>query len=323
MSTRKATTFITILCCVVLFFSLPAAQAENTPEISILTTVFPAYDFASVIVGDTANVQLLLPPGTESHSYEPTPQDIISIQDADLFIYVGGESDHWVENILSSMGNDAPKAIRLMDCVAVVKEEYTLAMEHDHAHNEHEDHDHDEDHTAELDEHVWTSPKNAMLIASSLANTLTTLSPANEGIYSSNLQAYLTELEALDAAFTDVVANGKCSKVIFGDRFPLRYFVDAYQLQYDAAFPGCSEDSEPNIRTIMTLIDEIKTEEIPVVFYIEFSSQKTANIIAEETGAKTLLFHSCHNVSFDEMENGASYLSLMRSNVDALKEALN
>lgn len=317
MNTCKATTFITILCCVVLFFSLPIAQAENVQEISILTTIFPAYDFASVIAGETADVQLLLPPGTESHSYEPTPQDIISIQDADLFIYVGGESDHWVENILSSMGSNAPKVLRLTDCVTVVEEEYTLAMEHDHDHDEHEDH------TAELDEHVWTSPKNAMLIASSLANTLTALSPDNEGTYSSNLQSYLTELEALDVAFTDVVANGKRSKIIFGDRFPLRYFVDAYDLQYDAAFPGCSEDSEPNIRTIMTLIDEIKTEEIPVVFYIEFSSQKTANIIAEETGAKTLLFHSCHNVSLDEMQNGASYLSLMRSNVDALKEALN
>lgn len=321
MNNRIASIVAAIFCCMVLLCTPQVVQADGTSRLSIMTTVFPAYDFARTLAGDAADVRLLLPLGTESHSYEPTPQDIIAISEADLFIYVGGESDHWVETILSSLGDNTPQVFRLTDAVTMVAEEYTEAMEHDdHSHEADEQH---EEHTPELDEHVWTSPKNAKLIVAALTDTLTALSPASEASFASNLQSYLDELTKLDQAFEAVVASGKRDLIIFGDRFPMRYFVDAYGLRYDAAFPGCSEDSEPNIRTLMTLIDEVQAQSIPVIFYIEFSSQKTADIIAEETGAKTLLFHSCHNLSYDEMQAGASYLSLMYSNVEALKEALN
>ena len=174
-----------------------------------------------------------------------------------------------------------------------------------------------------MDEHVWTSPKNAIQIVSSLKDTLCALNPANASVYTANYEAYYTSLADLDAAFENIVSSGKRDLLIFGDRFPLRYFADAYQLDYDAAFPGCSEDSEPSVRTVISLVDTVREQRIPVVFYIEFSSRRTADILAEETGAKPLLFHSCHNVSREEIESGATYLSLMWQNTEALKEALN
>ena len=260
-------------------------------------------------------MRLLLPPGSESHSYEPSPRDIIDIQEADLFLYAGGESDSWVDGILASMGDDAPRAFRLTDCVTLLAEETSASMEA-------EERDHGEE-AAEMDEHVWTSPKNAMLIVAQLCDTLCEIAPQNAQVYEEALSAYLTELEALDAAFEETVANGKRDLIVFSDRFPFRYFAHDYHLRYDAAFPGCSEDSEPSVRTVISLVETVRAEEVPVIFYIEFSSRKTADVLAEETGAKELLFHSCHNVSAEELEDGATYLSLMWNNVAALKEALN
>ena len=297
-----------LLCCVALLCA-PAAHASQEP-LSIVCTIFPAYDFARQLAGDTAQVTLLLPPGGDCHSYEPSPRDIIRIQEADLFLYGGGESDHWVEEILSSMGDDAPRAFRLTDCVTLLAEETTESME---AHHE----------EAEMDEHVWTSPKNAMRIVEDLSAALCEIAPENADAYGAALTGYLGELEALDAAFEETVAQGKRDLIVFGDRFPFRYFAHDYHLRYDAAFPGCSEDSEPSVRTVISLVETVRAEEVPVIFYIEFSSRKTADVLAEETGAKELLFHSCHNVSAEELEDGATYLSLMWNNVAALKEALN
>ena len=302
-----------LLCCAALLCA-PAVHASQEP-LSIVCTIFPAYDFARQLAGDTAQVTLLLPPGGDCHSYEPSPRDIIRIQEADLFLYGGGESDHWVEEILSSMGDDAPRAFRLTDCVTLLAEETSASMEA-------EERDHGEE-AAEMDEHVWTSPKNAMLIVAQLCDTLCEIAPQNAQVYEEALSAYLTELEALDAAFEETVANGKRDLIVFGDRFPFRYFAHDYHLRYDAAFPGCSEDSEPSVRTVISLVETVRAEEVPVIFYIEFSSRKTADVLAEETGAKELLFHSCHNVSAEELEDGATYLSLMWNNVAALKEALN
>ncbi len=306
---------LAFLCCAALLCppcAAPALASEET--LSVVCTIFPAYDFARQLAGDTAQVSLLLPPGSESHSYEPSPRDIIDIQEADLFLYAGGESDHWVDEILSSMGDAAPRTFRLTDCVTLLAEETSASMEQEHDHGEEE---------AEMDEHVWTSPKNAMLIVEQLCAALCEIAPQNAQAYEDALSAYLTELEALDAAFEETVANGKRDLIIFGDRFPFRYFAHDYHLRYDAAFPGCSEDSEPSVRTVISLVDTIRAEQIPVIFYIEFSSRKTADVLAEETGAKELLFHSCHNVSAEELEGGATYLSLMWNNVAALKEALS
>ena len=316
---------LSLILCLMLFLS--PAHAQEQP-FSIIATNFPAFDLARTLAGDIADVQMLLPPGSESHSYEPTPHDIIAIQNCDLFIYVGGESDTWVETILTSMGNSAPRTFRLSDPITLLESTITESMEDHHSHQHEEacddpNHTHSEQHTHGMDEHVWTSPKNMLLMTDTLAKLLCDVDPANAQTYKANAEAYLKELSELDAAFEQIVAEGKRDLLIFGDRFPFRYFADAYDLKYDAAFPGCSEDSEPSVRTVISLVDTVREENIPVVFYIEFSSKRTADILAEETGAQTLLFHSCHNVSAEEIESGATYLSLMWQNTQALKEALN
>lgn len=318
-----------LLTCLMMLLS-PAAFAEEEP-LSIIAINFPCYDFARELAGSTANIRMLLPPGSESHSYEPTPQDIIAIQSCDLFIYTGGESDNWIESILASLDDEAPAAFRLSDCVTLLAAEETASMEHTHPHALEEEctdesHNHTHSHEAhqhEMDEHVWTSPKNVKLIIDSLRHKLCEIDPANENVYSEKAAAYQAELTVLDETFEQIVASGKRDLLIFGDRFPFRYFAAAYDLRYDAAFPGCSEDSEPSVRTVISLVDTVRAEKIPTIFYIEFSSRRTADILAEETGAKPLLFHSCHNVSAEEIEAGATYLSLMWQNTEALKEALN
>lgn len=304
------------LLCLVIMLALGAfspALAETAP--SIIATNFPCYDLARQLWGQEADIRMLLPPGSESHSYEPTPQDLIALQNCDLFLYVGGESDAWVETILASLGDAAPAAFRLCDQVTLVEEEHSASMD---AHGN--GHEHEEE---EMDEHVWTSPKNMLMIVPALADELSRLFPASADSVHQAGEQYLSELKELDAAFETVVQNGQRDLMIFGDRFPFRYFARDYGLRYDAAFPGCSEDSEPSVRTVISLVDTIRQQHIPVVFYIEFSSRRTADILAEETGAKELLFHSCHNVSAQEIADGATYLSLMWRNVDALKEALN
>lgn len=309
------------LCALLLLLSAPAlSRAEE--RLSIVAVNFPCYDLARALTGGLANIQMLLPPGSESHSYEPSPRDMIAIQNADLFLYTGGESDHWIETLLESLSGEAPLAFRLTDWVTLLDEQHSQSMEaghgHEHAHGESDEPEH-----VEMDEHVWTSPRNMMRIADGFAQALASLDAENAPVYAAALADYLAELNGLDALFTDIVANGKRDLIVFGDRFPFRYFAADYGLRYDAAFPGCSEDSEPSVRTVISLADTIRAQQIPVVFYIEFSSRRTADILAEETGAKPLLFHSCHNVSAEEMAEGATYLSLMRQNAQALKEALN
>ena len=329
MKKRILTMFAAYFCLTACFCSFGAAQAmENAGEakpLAVIATAFPGYDFAREITGTDAGVRLLLPPGGESHSYEPTPQDIIAIQNADLLLTVGGESEHWLKAVLASMGDHAPRVFAMLDHVTALAEEQSLSMQAEEAHA-HEGHTHEDGvchHPEAMDEHVWTSPKNARLIVQGLTELLAEIQPAQESAYRANAGAYLAELDALDATLEETVQSGLRRKIIFGDRFPFRYFAHDYGLAYDAAFPGCSEDSEPSAQTVVSLIREISRENIPVVFYIEFSSRKTADILVEETRAKPLLMHSCHNVSAEELTNGTTYLSLMWANVAALKEALN
>lgn len=317
-----------LLLCLMLLFS-PTALAKTEP-LSVIAVNFPCYDFARTLAGSAADVEMLLPPGSESHSYEPTPQDIIAIQNCDLFVYTGGESDSWIDSILSSMGESAPRAFRLADCVTLLASETTASMDHQHTHEHGEacedpahDHKHEDVHAHEMDEHVWTSPKNVLQIIKALCDELCDIDPANASQYTQAADAYLAEISKLDAAFEQIVSSAKRDLLIFGDRFPFRYFAAAYGLRYDAAFPGCSEDSEPSVRTVISLVDKVRAEQIPAIFYIEFSSRRTADILVEETGAKALLLHSCHNVSTEEIQSGATYLSLMWQNTEALKEALN
>ena len=296
----------------------PAEKAEDKPSIKVITTIFAPYDFAKQIAGPLAEVSLLLPPGAESHSFDPTPQDMKKIQNADLFIYVGSENEAWVETLLDSMGDEKPKTLRILDCVSLLEEEEIEGMEHEHDH----DHEGEGTHEHEIDEHIWTSLRNSMKIAVAIAGKLTEIDSANGQTYKANSEAYIDKLSALDNEIAAIVKNGKNKPLIFGDRFPFRYFVEDYGLNYFAAFTGCSTDTEASAATIAFLINKIKEEKTPVVFYIEFSNQKIAEALCEGTGAKKLLFHSCHNISKDDYANGVTYLDLMDANAENLKEAL-
>lgn len=315
----------------------PAENADGG-KISVVTTIFPPYDFVREIAGDQADVKMLLKPGEETHSYEPTPQDIIAIQDSDVFIYTGGENDVWVEDILSSMPDSDMVTLRLVDCVDTVEEEQVEGMKgsagHDHdeadyddVHNNHTDEtDGGEDAREsphEVDEHVWTSPVNASLIAEQIKNVLSQADPDHSEMYEENTLAYQEQLSELDRQFRDVVDNAKRNIMIFGDRFPFRYFADEYGLEYYAAFPGCAGDTEPSAATMAFLIEKVREEKVPAVLKMELSNDDIANAVAEATGTEVKVLYSCHNLSADDFENGETYLSMMQKNVETLKEVLN
>ena len=284
-------------------------------RLKIIAANFPGYDLTRAVTGDLAEVQLLLPPGAESHSYEPTPRDILAVQNCDLFVYLGGESDAWVDTILSSL--DKPvKTLRMIDCVPTLEETPLEGMEHDH------DHDHGHGQVVEVDEHVWTSPVNAMQIIEHIGAEIVKMDEANAEVYAANENAYLTELTALDGEIREYLATVKDPVMVFGDRFPLRYFAEAYGITCYAAFPGCSTQTEPSAATIAYLTDLVREQKLSTVYYIEFSNHLVADSIAEATGAKTALFHSCHNVTRQQLEDGITYLTLMRGNLETLKETM-
>ena len=300
-----------------------SVEEDTDPDqLTVVATVFPAYDFARAVGGDLADVQLLLPPGTESHSYEPTPADILAVQDCDLFIYLGGESDTWVETILESVELRG-QTLRMVDCVPLLEEETVEGME---SYEEGHDHDHDEapglGEVVGYDEHVWTSPKNAALITRAVGDKLAELDPANADTYAANSADYAAQIEDLDREFADFFAGVEDRTMVFGDRFPLRYFAEEFNIDYYAAFPGCSTQTEPSAATIAFLTDKVREEQIPTVWYIEFSNHLVADSIAESAGVKTAMFHTCHNVSADDLAAGATYVSLMEQNLETLRENL-
>ena len=308
---------LTVLISFALALSLascgPGPETEKA-GVSVVATVFAPYDFARALVGGLGTVEMLLPPGSEAHSYEPTPKDILEIQNADVFIYVGGESDAWVADVLDSVG-EGVRAVTLMDCVELLEEETVEGME-----GGHEEHGHE--HGAEYDEHVWTSPRNAMLICDKIAAALIEADPEHAREYEANLAAYRAELERLDEAFTETVAGGARNSIIFADRFPLLYFARAYSLEYFAAFPGCSDDAEPSAATVAFIIDKVKAENIPVVFHVELANEDMSDIVCDETGAVKRQFNACHNVTRAQFDSGVTYLELMWENNAVLKEAL-
>lgn len=316
----KKTTKIIIILIVIIGISLGIILGvnkakESNEKVSIITTNFPAYDFARAVAGDKADIKMLVKPGAETHEFEPTPQDIIDIKNSALFVYTGGESDEWIEGILEDIDINKTKLVKMMDAVEVVEEETVEGMEHE-SHHEHEE-------EAKYDEHVWTSPKNAIKIVDAIKDELSKISPKNETLFADNSKIYIDKLSELDQKFQDIIKAGNRKTIVFGDRFPLRYFVDEYNLDYYAAFPGCSDQTEASSKTVAFLVDKIKNERIPVVFKIEMSSGKLAETISNETGAKVLEFQSAHNISSDKFNAGVTYVDLMERNLSALKEALN
>lgn len=313
---KKPLLFIYIAAVMLLSAACGSGPAESgNGEIQIVTTVFPAYDFARQVAGERATVTLLVPPGAEIHSFEPTAKDVLRIQNSDLFVCAGGESEAWVEELLEGQDEEIETLI-MLDCVDALEEEIKEGMQETHEEEE------DGEEGQEYDEHVWTSPVNAQRICRAIADRLSALDPDGAQTYAENCESYCEELTALDAEFRAIVAEGERRTVIFADRFPVRYFVEEYGLEYFAAFPGCAEDTEPSARTVAFLIDRVREERIPAVFTIEFSNEKMADVICEDTGCKKLLFHSCHSVTPEQLSAGVSCVQLMRGNAEALREAL-
>lgn len=317
-------------CFAVFAFSACSLNKSGAPDskgkepLKIICTNFASYDFVRQIVGDKAEVTMLLKPGAEAHSYEPSPKDIQAIGKSDLFVYTGGDSDEWVDGMLSSIDKSKLKTLKMMDTVKLYEEEMSEGMqeeEHEHHHDDKDHHDGEEG--PEMDEHVWTSPANAIQIVKALTETISGLDKDNAQTYQKNAEAYIAKLEKLDKDFHDVIDHAKRKEIIVGDRFPFLYFAKEFGLTYYAAFPGCSTDTEANPATIAFLVDKVKEDHIPVVFHIEMSNEQMSKAIAEATGAKNELLNAVHNVSDEEFKKGVTYIDLMNHNVKVLKEALN
>lgn len=310
---------------------------------SVVSTSFPGYDFARAVTKNTnISTKMLVKPGAETHTYEPTPQDIIDIKNADMFIYVGGDSDTWVEKILKDVDTKKTHVVKLVDLVSTVEEEIVEGMEdedehehdhdHDHSHShKHDDHDHDheshehkhdhdeEEEGPEIDEHVWTSPKKAMEIVKKIAKVASEIDAAEKTKIDDNAEKYVAEIAEVDKDLYQAI-DGKISEIVVADRFPFRYFADEFSLKYAAAFSGCSEQTEASVKTISFLINKVKQEKIKKIYMIELSNGKIAETVSKDTGAEVLELHSAHNVTADDFSKGVTYVDLMKRNLAALSK---
>jgi zinc transport system substrate-binding protein len=315
---------VCLLLALLLAAALPGCGRRAAPangRLRVGCTLFPYYDFVRQIGGEDVDVTLLVAAGREVHSFEPTPLDVITLSRADVFLCNGGESEAWVGDILDAAGEHIGTVLTMMDYADAVEEEVVEGMQVQKDDHDHDDEGHEED-EIEYDEHIWTSPVVAAQLCRVIGAALAEADPAHAEHYEARLAAYLEELAALDADLRQAVAAGKRHTLIFGDRFPLLYFCRTYGLDYRAAFHGCSSDTEPSLATLKYLIDRVGAERIPVVYTIELSSQKIARAIADTTGARVLTFQSCQTVSRADFDGGETYVSLMRRNLEALKEGL-
>ena len=317
--------------------TVPVEKADDG-KIQIVATLFPYYDFARAIVGDRADVTLLLSPGREAHSFEPTPLDAVTISESDVFLYNGGEGEYWVDSMLDAAGENIAVIARMMDYVDALDEEYVEGMQgadghdHDHEHGSHDDHDdHDHDHEedehdsdeVEYDEHIWTSPKNAVVLCRAVCDAICRADAENAAFYRANCENYCAQLEDLDARFAALCESAPRRLLIFADRFPMLYFCREFGLDYRAAFHGCSGDTEPSLATIKFLIDKVEDENIPVVYTIDFGTKKVAAVVSECTGAAIETLYSMQTVSRADFDAGETYLTLMERNFEALRKGLN
>lgn len=298
---------------------------ENNTKLSVVTTIFPEYDWVRQILGENqANVDLtmLLDKGVDLHSYQPSADDMVKISKCDLFIYAGGESDAWVDDALKSAKNKNMKVINLLDVLgnSVKEEEQVEGMQAEEEEKE------GEEEGPEYDEHVWLSLKNAKTLCSSIADALCDIDSKNADVYKKNLGEYTKNLDALDKEYQQAVNSAKYDTLVFGDRFPFRYMVDDYSLKYYAAFVGCSAETEASFQTIKFLANKVDELGVTTVLTIENPKHKIAQTVVENTkekNQKILALNSMQSVTSDDVKNGETYLNVMQSNLDVLKQALN
>lgn len=338
-------------------------EKEDNYRLKIVTSLFPYYDMARAVIGDVKGIDLKMTvtPGQDSHSFEPTPSDVIQMENADVLIYNGGSLETWIDTLLDSLNNKNQIQMKMMDYVDVLNEEIVEGMdtrfeEHDHDEHSHKDDNHNkekhkedshseekhkednhsedssndsefhnedsEEEHEETDEHIWTSPVNEIIMTEKICETLSKALPEEKENFQKNAESYISQLKELDNEFRTIVENAKINEIIFADKFPLQYFAKEYGLRYYAAFPGCGSDMEPSAKTIGFLVDKIKEDNIKAVFYLELSSHIVADAIETDTGAKPLQFNSCHNITQKQFDSGVTYVDLMKENVNNLKIAL-
>lgn len=338
-------------------------EKEDNYRLKIVTSLFPYYDMARAVIGDVKGIDLkmIVTPGQDSHSFEPTPSDVIQMENADVLIYNGGSLETWIDTLLDSLNNKNQIQMKMMDYVDVLNEEIVEGMdtrfeEHDHDEHSHKEDNHNkenhkedshsgenykednhsedssndsefhnedsEEEHEETDEHIWTSPVNEIIMTEKICEKLSKALPEEKENFQKNAESYISQLKELDNEFRTIVENAKTNEIIFADKFPLQYFAKEYGLKYYAAFPGCGSDMEPSAKTIGFLVDKIKEDNIKAVFYLELSSHIVADAIETDTGAKPLQFNSCHNITQKQFDSGVTYVDLMKENVNNLKIAL-
>lgn len=317
-----------VLLMFLLIFSLAScsktADTAEDGKLSVVATVFPVYDWVRNIVGDVEDAQLtmLLDTGVDLHSFQPTTEDLMRINSCDVFIYVGGESDEWVEDAMKTLTSDEkPLVINLMDTLgdSLKEEEAVEGMETE---AEEEEHDHGE---AEFDEHIWLSLKNAKVCVEKVTEALCNADPDNSDRYKKSAEEYISELSELDKEYVKVAENAQFDTVLFGDRFPFRYMTEDYGLKYYAAFMGCSAETEASFETVSFLAEKVRELGLKTVLTLEGTNHSLAETIVKNsgTGAQILSMDSMQSVTGEDVKNGADYLAIMEKNLEVLKKALN
>lgn len=279
---------------------------EENGKIKIVATLFPQYDFARQIGGDRVDVSLLLPPGTESHDFDPSPSDIVSISKSDLFIYTGDMMESWAGDIASSLGNSVT-ILNVSDSIPL--------CESDHG-------EHDDSHSHALDPHIWLDFEKAQMMCDNIATSLILLSPEDEAYFNANLEAYKAKLQSLDEKYFQTFSEESSVSLVFGGRFALGYLVERYHIPYVSAYASCSSNDEPSPKTIATLSDYVKANDIKVVYCEEYSDPKVAREIAKANNAEVLVLHSAHNLNLTEREEGETFISIMEQNLENIRKGL-
>lgn len=292
-----------------------SSSQQNEKKLSIVCSIFPQYDFCKEIAGEKVELELLIKSKTDLHNYKPSAEDILKIKGCNLFIDIGGESDEWVNDVFSLEG-EKPEVLSLIDVVDAKDEEALEGMEE-------EEHDHEEgEEESEKDEHVWTSLKNAQLIVEAIEKKLCELDSKNAEEYKANANAYLSKLSSLEKEYSNAVQNAKQKTLVFADRFPFRYLADDYSLECFAAFSGCSAETQASFETIKFLAEKVKEKNLSFVLKIDGSDGSVAETVASQSNAEIRTLNSCQSVSEDEINAGATYLSIMNDNLAVLKEVL-
>lgn len=310
------------LICAPLLLGVVSCSSPSDNNFKIVSTVFPQYDWTKNIIEGAENVTLnmLINTGVDLHSYQPSVKDINTIRNSDLLIYVGGESDEWVDDVINSSDKQL-NTINLMDVLgdAKIEEELKEGME---GHDE-EEHDHEEE--VEYDEHVWLSVKNTAIFSNFIASKLKELNSENASVYETNVASYVTELTALDQKYEAALKDTRTNTLLFGDRFPFRYLVEDYDLDYYAAFIGCSAESEASFETISFLVNKVNELDIRVILTLEGSSKQIANTIKQNSNSKDqriLEVNSLQSITKNDVDKGKNYISIMDANLDVFTEAL-